>query len=138
MSRKHGLIWRRVERARRRAAANPRQVRHFARSLGKLAKTDRLDAKLLAQFGAVLRPAPRPFPTEQEEHLTALLTRRRQVVEMLTVEKNRLHTVRPSLRTDVDEHITWLKQKLAKLNAEIDQFIQGSQPLHAKDELLQS
>ena len=117
---------------------NPRQVRHFARSLGKLAKTDRLDAKRLAQFGAVLRPEPRPFPTEQEEHLTALLTRRRQVVDMLTVEKNRLHTVRPNLRADVDEHIQWLKTKLAKLDEELDQFLQSSPLWQAKDELLQS
>ena len=117
---------------------NPRQVRHFARSLGKLAKTDRLDAQRLAQFGAVLRPTPRPFPTEQEDQLTALLTRRRQVVEMLTVEKNRLHTVRPNLRADVDEHIQWLKTKLAKLDEELDPFLQSSPLWQAKDELLQS
>jgi transposase len=117
---------------------NPRQVRHFARSLGRLAKTDRRDAQLLAQFGAVLRPAPRPLPTEQEEHLTALLTRRRQVVDLLTVETNRLHPVRPSRRPDGDEHSTWLKQKLAKLDAESDPFLQGSPLGQAKDELLQS
>ena len=99
---------------------NPRRVRNFARSTGKLAKTDKLDAKMLAHFGAALRPKPRPLPTEQEEHLTALLTRRRQIVDMLTVEKNRLHTVRPAMRSDIEEHLTWLMQNLAKLDTEID------------------
>jgi transposase len=105
---------------------NPRRVRNFARSTGKLAKTDKLDARLLAHFAAAVRPEARRLPNEQEEQLTALLTRRRQIVDMLTIEKNRRHTVRASLRTDLDEHIAWLTDKLAKLDAEIDHFIQGS------------
>lgn len=117
---------------------NPRRVRNFARSTGKLAKTDKLDAKMLAHFAAALRPEPRPLPSEQEEHLTAWLTRRHQIVEMLTVEKNRLQTVRPAMRSDVEEHITWLTEKLAKLDAEIDQFVQGSALWKDKNTLLQS
>ncbi len=117
---------------------NPRRARNFARSVGKLAKTDTIDARLLAQMGAALRPAPRPLPSEQEEHLTALLTRRHQLVEMITVEKNRLVTVRPTMRRDIEEHLAWLKEKLAKLDTEIDQFIQGSPLWQARDELLQS
>ncbi len=117
---------------------NPRRARNFARSMGKLAKTDTIDARLLAQMGAALRPAPRPLPSEQEEHLTALLTRRHQLVEMITVEKNRLVTVRPTMRRDIEEHLAWLKEKLAKLDTEIDQFIQGSPLWQARDELLQS
>ncbi len=105
---------------------NPRRVRNFARSTGKLAKTDKLDARMLAHYAAAIRPEPRPLPTEQEDQLTALLTRRRQIVDMLTVEKNRRHTVRVSMRADLDEHIAWLMDKLAKLDAEIDQFIQSS------------
>jgi transposase len=117
---------------------NPRQARNFARSTGKLAKTDKLDAHLLAHMGAALRPEPRPLPSAQEEQLEALLTRRRQLIEMRTVEKNRLVTVRPSMRADIQEHLAWLKEKLAKLDKEIDQFVQGSPLWQAKDELLQT
>ena len=69
---------------------NPRQVRDFARASGLLAKTDTLDARVLAQFAEVMRPTPRPLPDTEARALTALLTRRRQLVEMLTAEKNRL------------------------------------------------
>lgn len=117
---------------------NPRQVRNFARATGKLAKTDKLDAALLAQFGATLRPTPRALPSEQDEQLTALLVRRRQIVDMLTVEQNRLHTVRAPMHLDIQEHIAWLRSKLAKLDDEIDDFIQTTPLWHAKDELLQS
>lgn len=117
---------------------NPRRVRNFARSTGKLAKTDKLDAKMLAHFAAALRPEPRSLPSDQEEPLTALLTRRRQIVDRLTVEKNRLHTVRAAMRSDIEEHITWLSPKLDALDADIDQFIQGSALWQEKATLLQS
>jgi transposase len=117
---------------------NPRRVRNFARSTGKLAKTDKLDAQMLAHFAAALRPEPRALPSDQEEPLTALLTRRRQMVDMLTVEKNRLHTVRATMRSDIEEHITWLTQKLDALDAQIDQFIQGSALWQEKAILLKS
>jgi transposase len=97
-----------------------------------------LDAQVLAHFAATLRPPPRPLPTAQEEQLTALLTRRRQIVDMLTVEKNRLQTVRPTMRSDIEEHIAWLEAKLTKLDEDIDQFIQATPLWKAKDELLQS
>lgn len=117
---------------------NPRRVRQFARATGKLAKTDQLDAQMLAHFAAALRPAPRALPNAQGEQLIALLTRRHQIVDMLTVEKNRLHTVRPTLRVDIEEHLTWLSAKLAKLDAELDHFIQGSDLWNDTDVLLQS
>lgn len=117
---------------------NPRRVRAFARSKGKLARTDKLDARMLAHYAAALRPEPRPLRTEQEEQLTALLTRHKQIVDMLTVEMNRLHTVRPALQSDIAEHIAWLSEKLAKLDAEIDQFIQGSPLWQEKGSLLSS
>jgi transposase len=88
---------------------NPRKVRAFARSTGKLAKTDKLDAKLLAHFAAAIRPAVRPMPSEEEEQLTGLLVRRRQIVDMLTVEKNRLHTLRPALRSDIENTLLGYK-----------------------------
>ncbi len=120
------------------AVTNPRRVRSFARSTGKLAKTDKLDARLLAHFGAGIRPEPRALPTEQEERLAALLTRRRQIVDMLTVEKNRLHTVPAAMHGDLQEHIDWLSEKLAKLDTEIDQFIRGSRLWSEKASLLKS
>jgi transposase len=95
---------------------NPRKVRAFARSTGRLAKTDKLDAKLLAHFAAAIQPAVRSLPSDEEEQLTGLLVRRRQLVDMLTVEKNRLHTVRPALREDIREHIAWLQAKQAKID----------------------
>lgn len=117
---------------------NPRRVRNFARATGKLAKTDKLDAQMLAHFAAALRPERRALPSAQEEQLRALLTRRRQIVEMLTVEQNRLHTVRAVMRPDIEEHLTWLRAKLAKLDQEIDQFIHGSPLWSDTDALLQS
>ena len=117
---------------------NPRRVRNFARATGRLAKTDRLDAQLLAHFAAALRPELRPLPSADEEHLTALLTRRRQIVDMLTMEQNRLHTVRATLRQDIEEHLTWLRTQLAKLDREIDEFIHGAPLWSDKDALLQS
>lgn len=117
---------------------NPRRARAFASSTGRLAKTDKLDAKLLAHFAAAVRPPVRKLPTEAEEQLTGLLTRRRQIVDMLTVEKNRLVTVRPVLKDDIQEHIAWLKEKLDKLNQEINDFVQSSPQWREKDKLLQS
>lgn len=117
---------------------NPRKVRAFARSTGKLAKTDKLDAKLLAHFAAAIRPAVRPIPSEEEEQLTGLLVRRRQLVDMLTVEKNRLHTVRPALREDIKEHIAWLQAKLTKMDEEIDQFVRKTALWKEKDAILRS
>lgn len=117
---------------------NPRKVRAFARSIGQLAKTDKLDARLLAHFAAAIRPTARSLPSAEEEHLTGLLVRRRQLVDMLTMEKNRLHTVRPALREDIREHIAWLQAKLAKIDEEIDQFVRDSSLWKEKDAILRS
>jgi transposase len=117
---------------------NPRRVRDFARATGQLAKSDKLDAKLLAYFASVLQLEPRPLPTDAEEQLAALLTRRRQIVDMLAVEKNRLVTVRATLRADIEEHIVWLEQKLDALNDEIERFVQQSAVWQAKDQLLRT
>ena len=117
---------------------NPRRVRAFARSTGRLAKTDKLDAKVLAHFGFAIRPEPRTLPGEVEERLTGLLTRRRQILNMLTVEKNRLQTVRAEMRADIVEHIRWLEAKLAKLDKTIEQFVEDTPIWKRKDAILQS
>jgi transposase len=81
--------------------ANPRQVRDFARATGQLAKPDALDAHVLALFAERIRPTPRPLPDDAAQALDALLTRRRQLVEMLTAERNRLLVARPAVRRDL-------------------------------------
>jgi transposase len=119
-------------------AVNARRIRSFARAIGQLAKTDKLDARVLAFFAATIRPVVRELRSEDEEQLTALLTRRRQVVEMLTVEKNRLVTVRAKMRSDIEAHVEWLEKSLEELDKEIEDFVKGSPVWQAKDALLQS
>jgi len=120
------------------AVVNAKRVRDFARATGRLAKTDKLDAKVLAHFAAAVRPPVRALQTEDEEQLTALLTRRRQVLDMLTVEKNRLVTVRAKMRSDLEAHIHWLSESLKELDQEIEDFIEGTPVWKEKDALLQS
>lgn len=105
------------------AVVNPRQVRDFARAAGRLAKTDELDAQALAHFGEAMKPKPRPLPDEKAEELSAFLARRRQVVGMLTAEKNRLHTAVGRVRISIEAHISWLEGRLGDLDAELDQAV---------------
>jgi transposase len=118
------------------AMVNPRQVRDFARATGRLAKTDRLDAQVLAHFAAAVRPTPYPLPDAQTQELTALLTRRHQVVEMLTAEKNRLRTARESVHRRVQDHIRWLEQELADLDDDLEHTLRESPLWREKDNLL--
>jgi transposase len=120
------------------AVVNPTRVRQFARATGKLAKTDKLDARVLAHFAQAVRPLVRPLRSEEEEHLSALVTRRRQVIVMLTAEKNRLVTTRAALRKRVERHIEWLEEELASLDHEISSFIASDPQCEAKDSLLRS
>ncbi len=117
---------------------NAKRIRDFARATGRLAKTDRLDAKVLAHFAAALKPPVRSLRNEDEEQLSALLTRRRQVLDMLTVEKNRLVTVRAEMRQDIEAHVQWLSNSLKELDKEIGDFVEGSPIWKEKDALLQS
>jgi len=91
---------------------NPRQVRDFAKATGRLAKTDTLDAQTLAHFAEVMRPELRPLPDEQTQALAAILARRRQLVEMLTAEKNRLGSAPKPVRKSLRTHIAWLEREL--------------------------
>jgi transposase len=117
---------------------NPRQVRDFARAKGLLAKTDALDAQVLAQFAERIRPQPRPLPDTEARALAALLTRRRQLVEMLSAEKNRLLSASSSIRKSLRAHITWLERELQRTDTELTATIQQSPVWREKDELLRS
>jgi transposase len=120
------------------AVVNPRHVRDFAKASGRLAKTDALDAAALAHFAAALQPQPRPLPDAQEQALAALVERRRQVVGMLTAEKNRFQQALPAVRAKVAAHIAWLEQALAELDAELDQTLRASPLWRERDQLLRS
>ena len=103
------------------ALINPLTVRKFAGATGKLAKTDKIDAQVLAHFAEALRPEPRPLPDQDQQVLKAALQRRLQVVKMIGQEKNRLEkTFIPALRQDIQAHLTWLSQRLAQLDRDLN------------------
>ncbi len=118
--------------------ANPRQVRDFARATGQLAKTDRIDADILALFADRVRPVPRALPDAAARALDALLTRRRQVLEMLIAERNRLEHAVPAVRRGLTQHIRWLERQLHDVDRDLDATIQTSPVWRAKDDLLRS
>ncbi len=120
------------------AVVNPKRVREFARASGQLAKTDRLDAHSLAHFAEAIRPPVRPLPTDESDHLAALVTRRRQIIEMLTAERNRHHTAPSVMRDRIAQHLAWLTEELRALDDELRQFIDQNPTWHATDDLLQS
>ena len=118
---------------------NPRQVREFARSTGKLAKTDKIDARVLAHFAQLLQPPLRPWPEAQQQELAALMTRRRQCVEMVVMEKNRLGTAWSSkVRKSLQVHLHALQEQLNEIEQDLNDFIRRSPLYLAKDQLLQT
>ncbi len=115
---------------------NPKRTRYFARSLGLLAKTDKLDGKVLALFGERVKPQLTRLPSEKEQILSALLTRREQISNFLVAERNRLHTAPTPLQASLNEHITWLKKQLKQLEREIDNFVNDDPDFKEKSDLL--
>jgi len=120
------------------AVVNPRQVRDFAKATGRLAKTDAIDADVLAHFGEVLRPEPKPLLDEQTLALEALITRRRQVVEMITAEKNRLAQTHKSLRASIKSHINFLQRELQDIHRDLDEMLRQSPLWREQEDLLRS
>lgn len=109
------------------AVVNARQVKHFARATGRLAKTDKLDAQMLALFAERVRPEPRPLGDEAQQELAALLARRRQIIEMLVAERNRLGSTRVErVRRSIEENITWLKARLKEVDSDIKRAARNS------------
>jgi transposase len=121
------------------AVVNPRQIRDFARATGQLAKTDALDARLLALFAEVVQPAARPLPTAAAQALGDLVTRRRQLVDMLGAERNRHQQARDlRLQRRIATHIRWLTKALAEIEADLDTLIRSSPIWRERDNLLHS
>lgn len=121
------------------AVMNPRQIRDFAKSLGMLAKTDRVDAKVLARYAATVQPEVRPLPDEAARQLGALVTRRDQLSEMITAEGNRLKSSRDNLiGSHIQAHIAWMRQELAGLDKSLSRMIQENPVWREKDKILRS
>lgn len=120
------------------ALVQPKRVRDFAKSIGLLAKTDKLDARLLARFGEATRPALSRLPGKAEQELNAFMLRRRQLLDILVDEKNHLLSTRLSLRPKVEKHIAWLETELADLNREIEEQIQSIPHFREKGKILRS
>jgi transposase len=118
--------------------ATPRQVRAFAQAVGLLAKTERIDARVLAHFAEAVKPVPRPLPDAAPQELRALLLRRRQVVDRLTAARNRLGTVPPRIHQAIQQHIAWLEGPLSSLDDDLPQALQRSAVGQAPETILQS
>lgn len=121
------------------AMVNPQAVRKFAGATGKLAKTDKIDAQVLAHFAEALKPEPRALPDEDQQLLKAALQRRLQVVKMIGQEKNRLEkTFIPALQQDIQAHLDWLEQRRAQLDRELSDQIRRSPLWRDRDRLLRT
>jgi transposase len=121
------------------AVVNPRQVRDFAKATGRLAKTDAIDAAVLSHFAESIRPAPTPVADEQTLELQALMTRRRQLIDMRTAETNRLETCRVErVRRDIQKTITWLTRRIGEVDDDIDKMIRKMPLWRDREDLLSS
>lgn len=119
--------------------ANPRQIRDFAKATGKLAKTDAIDARVIAHFAAAVKPIPHPLPDDQAQAFSDVLARRRQVVEMITAESNRLSSARnKAVRKHIKDHIAWLERELVDTDNTLRRSIHESPIWREKDNLLRS
>ena len=117
--------------------ANPRHVRDFAKAMGQLAKTDQIDALVLVSFAERVRPTVRPLRDEDTRALAEFVSRRRQIIEMLTAEKNRLGLARPPVAKGITKHIRWLERQLSDVERDLDNTIRSSPGWRAKSDLLQ-
>jgi transposase len=117
---------------------NPRQVRDFARATGQLAKTDELDAQVIAHFAEAVRPEVRPLPDAAARLLDELVTRRQQLIEMRTAESNRRRLATGRLRQQLDDHLAWLDRQLRELDEDLDQTLRQSPAWREQDDLLRS
>lgn len=117
---------------------NARQVRDFAKATGRLAKTDTIDAEILAKFGEAVKPEIRPLKEEAIRELESLVDRRRQIIEMITAENNRLLHATKAVMGDIEEHITWLKKRLKDIEKDLGEKVKASPMWREKENLLRS
>jgi transposase len=121
------------------AVINPAQIRHFARAVGQQAKTDPIDAAVIARFAEAVKPEPRPVPNEEARLLAELVSRRRQIIEMLVAERHRERRVHsPRVRKSLLRHIKALEKELTEVDADIDMLVRGSPAWREKEDLLAS
>jgi transposase len=120
------------------AVVNPRQVHDFAKAVGQLAKTDQLDAQVLARFGEAVRPEPRPLPDAGAQALADVLARRRQVIGMQTAERQRLGTAGPQVRARIEAHLAWLERELTELDDDLGRRLRESPLWREREDLLRS
>jgi transposase len=120
------------------AVVNPRQVRDFAKAMGYLAKTDRIDALVLARFAEAVRPSVRALPDEVSLELRALIARRRQITEMMVAESNRLSTASKAVRKRIEAHLRWLETELTRADKDLDQTIRQSPIWQENQDLLKT
>jgi transposase len=120
------------------AVVNPRQVRDFAKAIGRLAKTDRIDAEVLAHFAEAVRPEIRPLKDDETKLLAAVVTRRRQLRGMIVAETNRLATAPKELRKGIEKHVDWMRRELRLLERDLDDTIKSSPVWREKEDLLRS
>ncbi len=117
---------------------NPRLARDFAKALGYLAKTDRIDARVLAHYGEAVRPSLRPLPDADTQQLRALVVRRRQLLEMVGAEHNRLSMAPERVRDSIAHHLSWMRQQRASLDADLASMLKGSAVFRHRGDILQS
>lgn len=119
-------------------AVNPKQARDFAKAIGRLEKTDEIDARVLALFAERIAPEVRPLPDEETQDFQALLARRRQLTEMLVMEKNRLHQAKGAVHRNIREHIEWLKKQLRDTDNDIETRLRNYPAWDARVEVLET
>lgn len=120
------------------AVVNPRQARDFAKAAGRLAKTDRIDAQVLARFAGAVGPRPSVLPDEEARVLQDILLRRRQLLEMMVAEKNRLQMASEAVARRIAAHVRWLEKELCRVDRELDEAVRESETWRANEELLRS
>jgi transposase len=120
------------------AIVNARQIRQYARAMGKLAKTDKIDAMVMAEFAQAVKPEPRKLPDKETKEIRMLVSRRRQIMDMITAEKNRKSTSSEAIKSGIQEHIEWLKKEVENLDNDLRKRIEDSPVWQEKDNLLQS
>ena len=119
-------------------AVNPRQARDFAKATGTLAKTDRIDAQVLAHFAEAVRPEVRPLPDAATQELAVLVARRPQLMEMRVAEQNRSRGTPARIRTQIREHVAWLNRQIDELDHEIGQRVRASPAWRERDDVFRS